>query len=86
MLNMTRAQLIQLRKKYFPFIILSGDEERAVAFVRELLDTEAAALKEHDPNAMAIINRLDAISYELSNIEQDLKDELFRDPNAIDDN
>ena len=79
MLVITKEQFTKLKNKYFPFILMPGDEERAISFVREILDLQIAEIKRHDPDATGVITRLEAISYELYNLEQDLENELFRD-------
>ena len=61
-------------------MLLEGDGARAVRFVQDLIEAEMQAIREESPEVTAMINRLEAIAYDLSDIALALEQKDFKAP------
>ena len=73
----TKEKFEAICKKYSTLLICDGDAVDALNFVQDLLDAEADALKECEPEATAAIDRLNAASYEVYDLCGDVDNEAF---------
>ena len=78
MLSITEAKYKEICWDHFPLLLLEGDGARAVRFVRDLIEAEMQAIREESPEATAMINRLEAIAYDLSDIALALEQKDFK--------
>lgn len=67
----------ELKEKYKNLLIMRSDVADALNFVQELLEAEAKAIKECEPNATVSINRLSMAAYEVSDVCGDIENESF---------
>lgn len=65
---MTREEFNAIVKSHSSFIIMDGDVEEALAFVADLLFTEAESLKKHEPYASNTIKRLEQACNEVNSL------------------
>lgn len=75
----TKKKYEEICKKYSTLLFLDSDPEQALNFVHDVLEAEADALKEHEPQATKSIHRLDAAAYEVFDISQAINNEDFRE-------
>lgn len=80
---LTKEKFEKLRKKYSNLIIVDSDVVDALNFVQELLEAEADAIKEREPDATAAIDRINRAAYEVFDICGDVDNERFFPNNAI---
>ena len=73
----SKEKFDEIKKRYSTLLILDGDPVDALNFVQDLLEAEADAIKEREPNATASINRLNEAAYEVYAICGDVDDEEF---------
>lgn len=73
----TKEKFKELREKYRNLIIVESDAVDALNFAQELLEAEADAIKDREPDAIATINRLNAAAYEVFDICGDVDNERF---------
>lgn len=64
-MHITKTKFEEICKKYDDFILTEGDAMGALEFTRELLEAEAEATKEAEPDATASIDRLREAAYEV---------------------
>lgn len=74
---LSKEKFEKICKKYPTLLICNGDAEDALNFVQDLLEAEADAVKEREPEATASIDRLNAASYEVYDLCNDVGNEEF---------
>lgn len=75
----TRKKFEEICKRHSSLLVLEDDAAAALEFVQELLEAEADAVKEREPDATASINRLNEAAYEVFNIFSEVENEEFED-------
>lgn len=75
----TKGKFEEICKKYSSLLVVEGDVAEALNFVQELLEAEADALKNVEPEATASIDRLNAAAYEVFDIQGDIENEEFQE-------
>lgn len=78
----TKEKFGEIRKKYSTLLILDSDAADALNFVRDLLEAEADAIKEKEPQATASIDRLNTAAYEVYEICGDVDNGEFGEGRA----
>lgn len=73
----TKEKFNELREKYSTLLIVNSDVVDALNFVQELLEAEADAIKEREPDATATIDRINRAAYEVFDICGDVDNERF---------
>ena len=73
----TREKFEEICKKYHGLLLIERDIEDAFSFVQELLEAEADATKELEPQAFRSIDRLNAAAYEVFNLGNEIENEEF---------
>lgn len=73
----TKEKFVEICKRYSTLLICDGDAVDALNFVRDLLEAEADAIKEHEPQATASIGRLNEAAYEVFSMSGDVDNEDF---------
>ena len=73
----TKEKFEEIREKYSTLLIVNSDVVDALNFVQELLEAEADAIKEREPDATAGIDRLNKAAYEVFDICGEVDNENF---------
>ena len=77
MLYITAEKFEEIKSKYSTLLILDRDAEDALNFVQELLEAEADAIKEKEPEAVNSIDRLNKAAHEVFMLGMDVENEEF---------
>lgn len=74
---LSKEKFEEIKAKHSTTIILDSDTEEALAFVQELLEAEADAVKQREPHATVSIDRLNAAAYEVFSMSNEISAEEF---------
>lgn len=78
-MDMDKTTFEKIKNRY-PCILLTDDDvEQAFAFVLDILEAEATAIKETEPTAKNSISRLEAAAYEIFSIMQEVTNYNFKE-------
>lgn len=69
----------EIKAKHSTTIVVDADVGEALAFVQDLLEAEADAIKNREPHATASIGRLNEAAYEVFSISNEIDAEEFDD-------
>lgn len=78
----TKEKFQEICKNHSSLLVLDGDVMEALNFVQEILEAEADAVKEREPNATVSIDRLNKAAYEVFSICGDVGGEEFGEGGA----
>lgn len=73
----TKEKFEAICKKYPTLLVFNSDAVDALNFVQDLLEAEADAIKEREPEATAAIDRLNAAGYEVYDLCGDVDNKAF---------
>lgn len=76
---MTKEKFDEIKAKHSTTIIVDDDVEEALAFVQELLETEADAMKEKCSYAVRSISDTEQAAREVFSMSNEISDEAFGD-------
>ena len=74
---LTKEKFEEIVRKHSSLLIVDGDAGEALEFVRELLEAEADALKEQEPDATSSIRKLNDAAYQVWDICSDVESGAF---------
>lgn len=74
---MTRETFDKIKASHNTLVLVDSDVDEAMAFVQDLLEAEAEAIKAHEPSATTSIKRLNDAAYEVFSMLGDINLEEF---------
>lgn len=69
---MSKEKFDEIKAKHSTTIVVDADVGEALAFVQDLLEAEADAIKNREPHATASIGRLNEAAYEVFSMPRNL--------------
>lgn len=76
---MSKKKFDEIKAKHSTTIVVDADVGEALAFVQDLLEAEADAIKTCEPHATVSIGRLNEAAYEVFSISNEIDAEEFDD-------
>ena len=79
LMYMSKKKFDEIKAKHSTTIVVDADVGEALAFVQDLLEAEADAIKNREPHATASIGRLNEAAYEVFSISNEIDAGEFDD-------
>lgn len=78
-MDMDKTTFEEIKNRYSCLLVIEDDVQQAFAFVRDIIEAEATAIRETEPTAKNSISRLENAAYEINSIMQEVENQNFKE-------